>query len=400
MRVLVASHGHPAVTRGGAEAAAYTQFQSLCAEPGVEAFFLGAQRGRREAVVGEPITQPFESVREYLYVGGAFDGLRLANRDPDFPAAFTALLEHLRPDVLHLHHVLEFGVEAIFLARRALPDVRIVLTLHEYSLMCHHHGQMVKRPSRALCVRARPDECAACFPELSVADFALRALYLRRFLPLVDVFACPSRFLATRMIEWGLPAARVQVVANMVAPRRADAPARRTRRAGPLVVGYFGQISALKGVDVLLDAAALLHEAGRRDVVFEIFGSAERQPVGLLDDLPARLAARLPNVRVRGAYVPEQVDGLMTGVDVVCVPSVWWENAPTVMAEARRNGVPVVCSDLGGMAEMAGEGDFVFRVGVAADLAAVIGGISLETALHATSITLPTYDNSGNYLQI
>jgi glycosyltransferase involved in cell wall biosynthesis len=372
MRVLVASHGHPAITHGGAETAAYAQYQALRADRGTEAFFLGAQRGWRAAVVGAPITQPFESAREFLYTGGAFDGLRLANRDPDFPAAFTGLLHRLRPDVLHLHHVLEFGVEALVLARRALPDIRIVLTLHEYIIICHHYGQMVKRPGRALCVRAQPDACATCFPEFSAADFALRTLYLKRFLAVVDEFVSPSRFLADRMIDWGLPAARVRVAANAVVPRRADAPARRTRDGGPFVVGFFGQISALKGVDVLLDAAALLHEAGRRDIIFEIHGSAARQPAALLDDLPARLAGRLPNVRVRGPYLPEQVDTLMAGVDAVCVPSVWWENAPVVMAEARRNGVPVVCSDIGGMAEMAGEGDRLFRVGVAADLAEAI----------------------------
>ena len=163
MRVLVASHGHPAVTRGGAETAAYTLFQGLCGRPGFEAFFLGAQRGRPEACLGEPITQPFASDREYLYVGGAFDWFRLANHDPEFPRAFSALLAAVRPDILHMHHVLEFGVEAIAIARRVLPDVRIVLTLHEYLLICHHHGQMVKRPSRALCLRSGPAECHGCF---------------------------------------------------------------------------------------------------------------------------------------------------------------------------------------------------------------------------------------------
>jgi glycosyltransferase involved in cell wall biosynthesis len=388
MRTLVASHGHPAVTRGGAEAAAYAQFQALAAEPGAEAFFLGCQRGRAEPVVGEPISQPFENPREYLYVGGAFDGFRLANRDPDFPAAFQALLGELRPDVLHLHHVLEFGIEAPLLARQVLPALRIVLTLHEYLLICHHHGQMVKRPGRALCVRARPDECHACFPEHTPSDFALRTIYLRRFLDLVDEFVSPSHFLAGRMIAWGLPAARVRVAANPLAPRRADARPRRPRE-GPLVVAYFGQISLMKGVDVLLDAAALLHEAGRRDVVFEVYGTAEQQPPSMLGDLPARLAAPLPNVRVRGAYLPEQVDDLMAGVDVVCVPSIWWENAPTVMAEAKRNGVPVVCSDLGGMAEMAGAGDLLFRVGVAADLADAVGRLETRCLPSFGSIAAP-----------
>jgi glycosyltransferase involved in cell wall biosynthesis len=58
---------------------------------------------------------------------------------------------------------------------------------------------------------------------------------------------------------------------------------------------------------------------------------------------------------------------------VVVVPSIWWENAPTVMQEAARNGRAVVCSDIGGMAEMAAEiGAAVFPVGSAGDLAAVL----------------------------
>jgi glycosyltransferase involved in cell wall biosynthesis len=372
MRVLVVSHGHPAVTRGGAETAAYTLFRALCDVPGTQAFFLGAQRGRPEPCLGEPITQPFADAREYLYVGGAFDWFRLANHDPDFPRAFTALLHALRPDVLHMHHVLEFGVEAILLARRALPGLRIVLTLHEYLLICHHHGQMIKRPSRALCHRATPQDCHACFPDRAPSDFFLRTLYLRRFLDLVDEFVAPSRFLAARMVAWGLPAERVRFLPNLVA---AGTPAPPRPPDGRLVVGYFGQISALKGVGVLLDAAALLHAEGRRDIAFEVHGTMAGQPPDLLDDLPSRLAAPPPNVRVAGAYLPEQVDGLMAGVDVVCVPSIWWENAPTVIAEAHRVGRRVVCSDIGGMAEAAAAGDVAFRAGLPAAFASALAGL-------------------------
>ena len=383
MRVLVASHGHPAATRGGAELAAYTLFKALC-EAGHEAFFLGAQRGRTEACLGEPITQPFHDRREYLYVGGAFDWFRLTNHDRDFPRAFTALLSELRPDVLHLHHVLEFGVESILLARRALPDIRIVLTLHEYVLICHHHGQMIKRPSRALCVRSGSHECHGCFPELAPSDFTLRRLYLDRFLKLVDEFVAPSRFLANRMIDWGIPESRICFIPNLVAPSAVALKASVSSLFvtgektpprmpdGRLIVGFFGQISALKGVGVLLDAAAMLHRAGRTDIEFEIHGTTLGQPPELLDDLLGRLADPLPNVRVRGPYLPEQVDKLMADVDVVCVPSIWWENAPTVIAEAHRVGRPVVCSDIGGMAEMATVGDEIFRVGTPASLVSVL----------------------------
>jgi glycosyltransferase involved in cell wall biosynthesis len=33
------------------------------------------------------------------------------------------------------------------------------------------------------------------------------------------------------------------------------------------------------------------------------------------------------------------------------VPSIWWENSPLVIQEAFMHGRPVICSDIGGMAE-------------------------------------------------
>ena len=41
----------------------------------------------------------------------------------------------------------------------------------------------------------------------------------------------------------------------------------------------------------------------------------------------------------------------MRTVDVVVVPAIWWETSPVVIQEALRNRRPVVCSNIGGMAE-------------------------------------------------
>jgi glycosyltransferase involved in cell wall biosynthesis len=41
----------------------------------------------------------------------------------------------------------------------------------------------------------------------------------------------------------------------------------------------------------------------------------------------------------------------MQAVDWVVVPSVWWENAPLVIEEARAAGRPVIVSGIGGLAE-------------------------------------------------
>ena len=198
LRVLVMSHMHPAASKGGAEIAAYQLYIALRAAPEVEkCWFLAASGGRVAGRLGVRLSQPF-GVDEYVYAGTGFDHFLHANPDPEWPAELQRLLTELQPDIVHLHHYTNFGVETLLTVRRALPRARIILTLHEYLAVCNHFGQMVKRPSLALCEGASPRDCQRCFPERTEQDFFLRELYIKRFFRLVDHFISPSRFLADR----------------------------------------------------------------------------------------------------------------------------------------------------------------------------------------------------------
>ena len=46
----------------------------------------------------------------------------------------------------------------------------------------------------------------------------------------------------------------------------------------------------------------------------------------------------------------------MARVDWVVVPSIWWETGPLTVLEAFQHGRPVICSDIGGMAEKVTDG--------------------------------------------
>ena len=65
----------------------------------------------------------------------------------------------------------------------------------------------------------------------------------------------------------------------------------------------------------------------------------------------------------------------MAQVDWVVVPSIWWENSPLVIQEAFLHGRPVICSDIGGMAEKVDDGVnglHFAKVGSPQDLARVL----------------------------
>lgn len=365
VHVLVASHSHPMVSKGGAEIAAFEMFRSLQATPGFAASFLGCSRSNAYRRLGQGITQPF-SEDEYIYSTAGFDWFKFANLDPKFPREFRALLRDLCPDVVHFHHYINLGLEALLHVKETLPDTRVVLTLHEYLLICNHLGQMIKTGKNMLCHRSSLVDCASCFPHLQPADFMLRRMYAQRFLESVDHFISPSHFLAERYIEWGVPPERISVIENVIRPPAtrlgpptrgflddpqpdkpdaADAPARTLR------FGFFGQISALKGINVVLEAAAVLEREGVTNVTFDIHGDHRSQPAEFQADFLARLERIGNNVRFHGPYENEAVDRLMHSVDAVLVPSTWWENSPVVIQEALRNRRPIFCSDIGGMAE-------------------------------------------------
>ena len=50
----------------------------------------------------------------------------------------------------------------------------------------------------------------------------------------------------------------------------------------------------------------------------------------------------MPNVRLTGAYEPEDVAGLLTDIDILVVPSLWWETFCLTIREGQLAGVPVV----------------------------------------------------------
>ena len=379
MRILIASHSHPEVSNGGAEIAAFQLFQALRSRADCRAWFLGCDRNAEAGRLGAVLSQPF-SDDEYIYGVGAFDWFKFANPDPRFRTEIERLFVELAPDVVHFHHYINFGVEAFCHLKRVRPDCRIVLTLHEYLAICHHFGQMVTKPHNTLCYQSGPARCQTCFPEVSRADFYLRRRYIERFFDLVDVFISPSQFLAERYLAWGVPADKMVVLENLMPPpggAPADPPL-----AGPLRIGFFGQISSLKGIDVLFDTAAILATQEVSGISLEVHGDYRGQPPQFQAAFLERLGRAGSNIRFNGPYDRQRVDQLMQSVHAVVVPSVWWENSPVVIQEAIRNRRPVICSDVGGMAEKVRDGvdGFHFSVGNATALAALLQDLALDHA--------------------
>lgn len=375
LRVLVVSHAHPTISLGGAEIASHNLHRGLKALPNVESVYL--------ARVGHPVPRHAASALmslrlaedELLFHTDDYDHFFLSNGDTQaISRDLLRFARDLRPHVVHFHHVLGIGLEALYALREAFPHAAILVTFHEYLSICHNHGQMVKRPSGQLCETASPVACHGCFPDIPVSRFLKRELLARGMLGLADAFVSPSRFLAERYAAWGIEKSKLCVIENGIAVEAA-APARALQGANPRRnrFAYFGQMTPFKGVDVLIDAVSRIpKEIWGEDSCLMIFGgNLERQPVEFQERMKKLIADAGPRVRFYGAYQNADVPRLMRSVDWVVLPSVWWENSPVVIQEALLHGRPMICSDIGGMAEKVREGKdgLHFRAGSSQDLA-------------------------------
>ncbi len=348
MRVLMICHNHPALQPGGTEVVARSLFRELRDVHGVEGLFLAAVLPPlRQRHPGSMLQAVGDHAEEMLVWLGHFDRFFLHQLDTNGLATLAPLIEQARPDIIHLHHPLLFGVEAVDLLRRCAPQAKLVFTAHDYFALCAHEGELLTQDDR-LCPGPSLDRCRRCFPGRPGADFVMRDLGIRDTLGLADAVLVPGEFARQRYIAAGWPAEQVMVMRNGIAeapaaPPRSAPDGRRDR------FGFFGHINRIKGSQVLLRASATLSAQGVPHRL-NLHGGTDHQPEALVTSFNTLLAGA-PAARHTGTYQAEALPSLMGAVDWVVMPSIWYENAPLVLLEAFRHGRPALCSGIGGMAE-------------------------------------------------
>ncbi len=377
-KVLYVCHNHPHVRPGGAEAYALELHEAMRASADFEPLFL-ARTGPPVSSLGPPrpdaVVCPVEEQDdEFFFFTNLddYDWLHGVLRDKHACLRhFADFLTACRPGLVHFQHSLFFGYDFLRQTRNVLPHAPIVYTLHEYLPICHRQGQMVRTRNMELCTQATPRHCHECFPDISPQAFFRRQRFIQAHLSLVDLFLAPSRFLLERYVAWGIPRAQIRFedYGRLAAVSAAESREGQVHNR----LGFFGQFTPYKGVDVLLQAMTLLGDG--EDIHLWVHGANLRiQPESFQNTIRSHLEETAANVTVVGRYSPEDLPQLMANVDWVVVPSIWWENSPLVIQEAFQHRRPVICSDVGGMAEKVADGvsGLHFRVGDPASLAETI----------------------------
>jgi len=251
-----------------------------------------------------------------------------------------SLIRQHQIQIVHFHNTFPLISPAAYYAAKAEKAV-VVQTLHNYRLFCLN--ALFLRDGKVC------EDCLdqpipwsgiqhSCYRDNQAASAAVATMLtthrlLQTWQQQVDTYIALTEFARNKLIQGGLPAAKVVIKPNFVDP---DPGFGQGEGNDALFVG---RLSVEKGIDVLLTAWERLGQK----IPLKILGD------GALAPQVSDAAEKWLGVEWLGRQPMEQVYALMQSAQFLIFPSKWYEGLPRTLIEAFACGTPVIASNLGTM---------------------------------------------------
>lgn len=211
-----------------------------------------------------------------------------------------------------------------------------------------------------------------------VKALSQRHLYTRAQINKIERVLVPTRLMEKVLTKNGLEGKKVRYAPFGLNLEYLQFNPRQNAN-GPLRLGFIGTLYEHKGVHVLIEAITSLDRSIR--VELKIYGNENEFP-----EYVARLkqlAGSDERISFCGTFPNYEIGKVFSSLDVLVVPSLWYENTPLVIYSAQAAGCPVIVSDLAGMTEPIRHEDngLAFQPGNAAALAQIVERVYNDRAL-------------------
>ena len=278
---------------------------------------------------------------------------------PYILTAFQEVLAQARPDLIHIQHLM--GLPTALVKHIRQMQIPFIITLHDYWWVCANaqlftnYSQKICRGPRAClncarCALARADQIHLwpAMPGLA-GLLGWRNFLLRQVLQAAHKLIAPSQFVADWYAAHNVPPEKLLVIPHgLPLP---TLPSRQKKEqikeaSRPFRFAYIGGLSPQKGVHVLVEAFKGLNELNKAAELW-IAGDETADP-----DYVTRLKqGGSTTVRFLGRLAREAVWETLAQIDVIVIPSLWYESFSFLISEAFATGVPVIASRLGPLAD-------------------------------------------------
>ena len=280
----------------------------------------------------------------------------------DSKRCLAKMLRDVKVEVAHAHNLYSRLTTSVLdlLYEKHVP---ILLTLHDYKLICPNYKLMAKGRICEDCksgkfymaVRNR------CHKDSLVASaiYAFETYFnevFQKYRKNVRFLIAPSLFMKAKFIEFGWPEEQIAYIPNFVDPSEFEP----SYSPGTYFL-YLGRLSPEKGLLTLIEAFMKI--------------TSDKTSLTIVGEGPIRnqletMAKADARIRFTGYLSGNMLKETTRNALAVIVPSEWYENAPISILEALAFGKPVVGAQIGGIPEMIDEGvnGYLFEPGNVDDL--------------------------------
>ncbi len=254
---------------------------------------------------------------------------------------FNRLLDDFKPEVVHLNNI-HTHLSPIIAELAHNRGIKVVWTLHDYKLLCPRYD----------CLRNGNDICELCFNGdksscktykcmkgstlASLIGYKEATTWNRRRLEAcTDVFICPSKFMAQKMIQGGFISKKLIPLCNFIDIDKCKKDTYEKEN----YYCYIGRLSHEKGVKTLIKAAQKL------PYKLVVIGGGP-----LSDELKNETTNA--NIEFVGYKQWDEIKEIVSKARFSVIPSEWYENNPLSVIEAQCLGTPVLGARIGGIPEL------------------------------------------------
>jgi glycosyltransferase involved in cell wall biosynthesis len=322
-------------------------------------------------------------------------------------------LRQISPDIIHIYHLLRLSSSIIDAAKEL--KIPVILTLMDFWFLCPSWKRF--KSDGSLC-GDNPSwkDCIYCLKENdSIYDRITKVLdetkmkfyvqklgsnnkfkfslmnnrqvsslllaaagrlpFLKSQLEKVGQIVCHSSFLSKVFLKKGYFHNSFRVVSpGIIYP--AKLPSRKGQISN-ITFGYFGGGKKFKGAHILLEAFRAIKSSNVNLKLYGDFPSTQ-----YVNEL-YRIADGDERIDFMGNFERTELTKALSGIDILVMPSIWYENCPMSILEAFANKVPVIATDIGGIPEIVHDNlnGLLFKRGDVLDLKQKMGRVINELGL-------------------
>ena len=343
LKVLVVIHRFPSFYMAGSEIYTFNKCKELSKNHNVTVFTRIEDEFKKSYTVQDNLEHGFRVIR--VNKPGRDYTFKSKYQDDKLTQIFQEFLDEIVPDIVHINHLSHLTTQIIDSIKE--KDIPIIFTLHDYWMICIK-GQLINHKNQ-LCTGPTVKGCANCNRKYFTSyENALSEVQswmdkMKDVNEIVDKFIAPSLFLKEIYINNGIQREKIVHMDYGFDKIKIHKSHNKRGPSHKMRFGYMGRIIPVKGIVTLIDA---FNQIDRSKAELNIYG---KLPSSFL-----YLKARVYNstVNFKDGYNYENLNEVLSYIDVLIVPSIWYENSPLVIHEAFLAKIPVITSNLGGMAEL------------------------------------------------